>query len=625
MALVEASQKVSLLEDSMRKQQQLTEGARRELAEVEARLSREQEAVKSDTEANAALVDQNKEQADRLKKAEDAVQAKQQELNKTIRTKEMLVKKLKSVEEARLEVKKQTEALDSAVQTLEREVQIERGEAEADRRHKADLEAEIAELKQSLESVGQATEKQIDIVKLNANIIKKLEAEIVEHRAEAAKQKSMVQQLEKDREKHGAEASDMSAKFMATVEEVKLRETSIVDLQKKIVESDMKLKTQQTLYEAVRSDRNLYSKNLIESQDEIAEMKRKFKIMNHQIDQLKEEIQQKDQAFIKEHIEHAKADKEKERLKNRLMREKKKVSQTDAIIKNLESELNKLNHIIHEADSERFRQATEYDITINERDILGTQLIRRNDELALLYEKIKIQQQTLSNGEVAYRQRLEDIRVLRLKLNQLRRQLHIQNSSCSNLDALRQEVYTLQNELLQDRTKVKALSEELENPNNTHRWRKLEGSDPGTYEMLTKIQALQKRLIAKTEEVVEKEMLLAEKDKLYVECKNILARQPGPEVAEQLSSYQQALRDRTKSMKATASELNMLQSQVGEYKFEIERLTRELQDTKRRYYETKRRETLQRERERQTLDQTRAALDDHQGNNTQQMMTVMPM
>ena len=46
----------------------------------------------------------------------------------------------------------------------------------------------------------------------------------------------------------------------------------------------------QTLYEAVCSDRNLCSKNLIESQDEITEMKRKLKIMSHQIDQLKEEI-----------------------------------------------------------------------------------------------------------------------------------------------------------------------------------------------------------------------------------------------------------------------------------------------------------------------------------------------
>ena len=57
--------------------------------------------------------------------------------------------------------------------------------------------------------------------------------------------------------------------------------------------------------------------------------------------------------------------------------------------------------------------------------------------------------------------------------------------------------------------------------------------------MLQKIQALQKRLISKTEEVVEKDLMIQEKDKLYVELKNILARQPGPEVAEQLSVFQQ--------------------------------------------------------------------------------------
>ena len=46
-----------------------------------------------------------------------------------------------------------------------------------------------------------------------------------------------------------------------------------------IGEGDTRLKQQQNLYEAVRADRNLYSKNLIQAQDEIQEMKRKFKIM----------------------------------------------------------------------------------------------------------------------------------------------------------------------------------------------------------------------------------------------------------------------------------------------------------------------------------------------------------
>ena len=80
----------------------------------------------------------------------------------------------------------------------------------------------------------------------------------------------------------------------------------MLQLQKKIAEGEARLKQQQNLYEAVRSDRNLYAKNLIESQDEIAEMKRKFKVMTRQIEQLKEEIQAKDQALVKEHFEHMK-------------------------------------------------------------------------------------------------------------------------------------------------------------------------------------------------------------------------------------------------------------------------------------------------------------------------------
>ena len=60
----------------------------------------------------------------------------------------------------------------------------------------------------------------------------------------------------------------------------------------------------------------------------------------------------------------------------------------------------KLRKILSEASSEQARQKKELEKVINERDILGTQLIRRNDELALLYEKIKIQQSTLSKGQL---------------------------------------------------------------------------------------------------------------------------------------------------------------------------------------------------------------------------------
>ena len=74
---------------------------------------------------------------------------------------------------------------------------------------------------------------------------------------------------------------------------------------------------------------------------------------------------------------------------------------------------------------------------ITERDILGAQLIRRNDELALLYEKIKIQNSTLSKGEVQYAQRVEDIRILKLEVKKMRRERAILSKSVANVDELR--------------------------------------------------------------------------------------------------------------------------------------------------------------------------------------------
>jgi len=125
---------------------------------------------------------------------------------------------------------------------------------------------------------------------------------------------------------------------------------------------------------------------------------------------------------------------------------------------------------------------------------------------------------------------------------------------------------------------------------NVHRWRKLEGSDPATYELVQKTHMLQKRLIEKSEEVVDKDLLIHHKEKLYVELKNILARQPGPEVAEQLSTFQQSLVERSKQMEQMEAERTMSATQASEYKFEIARINKELRDVKKKFYEQRKRE-----------------------------------
>lgn len=74
---------------------------------------------------------------------------------------------------------------------------------------------------------------------------------------------------------------------------------------------------------------------------------------------------------------------------------------------------------------------------LSERHALGTQLIHRNDEVALLYEKVKIQQAILNRGEAEYRQRMEDVRILKLEIKKLRREKGILGKSVANVQELR--------------------------------------------------------------------------------------------------------------------------------------------------------------------------------------------
>lgn len=72
-----------------------------------------------------------------------------------------------------------------------------------------------------------------------------------------------------------------------------------------------------------------------------------------------------------------------------------------------------------------------------ERDSLGKQLLRRNDERSLLFEKIRIQQSILSKGDFHYSQRMEDVRLLKLEVKRLQRKKTILDKAAPNTEDLR--------------------------------------------------------------------------------------------------------------------------------------------------------------------------------------------
>ena len=92
------------------------------------------------------------------------------------------------------------------------------------------------------------------------------------------------------------------------------------------------------------------------------------------------------------------------------------------------------------------------------------------------------------------------------------------------------------------------------------------------------------------DQVVVKQNVIKEQEKLYVELKNVLARQPGPEVVDQLAIYQKNLRAKQQQYKKMQSELEIYQVQTEELKSAIEQVHGQMKDLKEQYFRNMRAE-----------------------------------
>ena len=536
---------IQRLDEQLHEQKSATERAIKEYESINKKTQKYQHDLEAEIERTSAVKAENQNLQAQLRIKENDALSQKQELNRSSKLRDTVQRRNRVLEQQRADVEHERNNLHLEIQKMETNISTGRKACESDRKQIDDLTRERDILNKNYLKAQGGTQKQKDWLLIKENQKRNLEQEIRGYEKHGHKQRELIYHLEQETLQYEKEAGEASTHYVRSMDEVRILESKVDESQRAIHDSENKLKQQQGLFEQVLNERNLYSKNLLELHSDIQDMRRKFKIMNHSILQLKEEIQQKEKDLVHHNIQKSKLESEKKRY---LLRKQKFVTMIDANTRkiiSLANEINKLNEIINEADSEKAKQKRDYENVMNERDILGAQLIKRNDELSRLYERIRIQQSTMNKGDIQYRDRMVELRQLKEKSSQLRVELNSVKTFISKIDSLKLEINIKTNSLIRERAKVKALTDELQNPLNVHRWHKMEGSEPHTYEALTRTHKLQKQLIVKTEEVREKEKLISEKEKLYVELKGVLARQPGPEVAEQLNVYKDNLSKKT--------------------------------------------------------------------------------
>lgn len=344
--------------------------------------------------------------------------------------------------------------------------------------------------------------------------------------------------------------------------------------------------------EKMKVENSNVMKDLNESQKIILGLEQEKKDFEHVTDALREQISSKDAALMKESCAVNKEKALKDAYVEDITMLKKRIVQNEETIQSHLSDARRLETAVRKLEDAAATQKREYDHALHERDVLGTSLIQKEEEMKLMFENMKIQESTQRRGELQYNARVEDIRILNLKVKELSRLLAIAQGGQAGVDDMSKQLMALQKDYMREQQKVKALSDELETPLNVHRWHKLEGSDPEAYELLQQLQILQKRLLQKSDEVVNRNALIRDLEHRQRELEQELARRPGPDVAEKLNFYKSDVIRKEKQIKAMTAELNMHQTQVHDFKNEIERLETELFDYKKRYFEQKKRDMV---------------------------------
>merc|ERR1711959_335079 len=360
----------------------------------------------------------------------------------------------------------------------------------------------------------------------------------------------------------------------AATDELRMRDIQIADLKRQQKLTKAKLTEFNAKYEVVKNQRNKAVEQIQETTQQLAELRDKIKILENEVEILENDNESKEQKYAKQRKDFEKATVERDNNSRELndlnFSKKKKVE----VITHRVAEIAKLNHVIDKSEAEMVRMKKTYEHTMEERNFTGIQLIDRNDELCILYEKANIQEAILHSGQVDLRKREQEIRMLHINLADLARHKEVKLKLRDTVPGYEAEVKKLNRELKAERDEGEKLSKALVTPNNESRWRWVRQEPPDPDELRDKIRLLEERLNDKQEQLLEKELVLEEVTNLSNKLRDTAndGRDDTLKLAKRVNEYQANIRAKTRKMMATVSELSMYQASSMKLEQEKEEL-----------------------------------------------------
>uniref|UniRef100_H2Z879 Coiled-coil domain containing 146 n=1 Tax=Ciona savignyi TaxID=51511 RepID=H2Z879_CIOSA len=270
-------------------------------------------------------------------------------------------------------------------------------------------------------------------------------------------------------------------------------------------------------------------------------------------------------------------------LRDSLRNEQSKATALEAELvekrEQLKMQIGKLNTLNNQAEEGMVQLRKRYETAVQHRNDRGVQLVEREEEVCIFYEKFNIQETMIRNGDVAIQTMEEEIRFLRMQNAEEQRQINLGRKNRPNLKHLNDELVTLQIQLSQCQDRMKDLENELEDPDQPGRVRLLQGKDPSPTELRCMIENLEIRLAEKEEQLLERDLIFEQDSRVTerVQNKVDIGKSDSLTLAKKVNGFQSRIKDVTRKMMSLVSELAMKQAEAMQLQRKCKTLNVDLQ------------------------------------------------
>lgn len=545
-------------------------------------------------------------------------------LSKTIRDKDKGMKDFKTIDQAKADLESEKEICRKQVEFLGREAQRLTGQRKT-------YASELEEMKRDVDILinnflkEEISEKRCvkDKENIQANI-QHLEELLSERSMQEQAHKRELAELAMHREQISRECSRNQGRVLLAKNELKVKEVILRELRKRHDEMQARLTSLMEMFQNVKRERSQKAAQIQSASQRMSEMQEKIKILENELEVLRRESLIKDSELSRKKRESHELRQTCKNLRVDKNKCKKKLDEAANVERDLKNQMRKLNNVITVTEDDMLELKRAYEDAVENRNYTGIQLIDRNDELCILYEKSNIQESIIKNGLLMINKRSEEIRGLTVQLTDTQRQIELCQRVLPQVRDMEEDLAKLVQDLEDERWRASVLESDLTDPLNPSRWRKLgkvgtsssanastkrsdeepqggngsaspsatavaaaagnEGPSEEFVELQAKHQSLEQRVASVNERLMEKELILEE----VTELSNKLRRQAlnGRDftlaLAKKVNNYQFDIKTKTKKMMATLSELSMVQASSIQLQMEVQQLEDTVSDAHRR-------------------------------------------